>query len=321
MRSGWRRPLRPLCLLAIVILFGSATLLGCASAAERSPSAAAVSNSSPVPRRHGKQPLGAPDGKWTLTFDEEFSERSAAELLRSGRWHFGWFGNGGLTCTVNCSFETAYDYRPLFRVSHGIATFITRPNFERLSCCGRGVKPNLASMIDTDPLQGAHPGYETSYGYVEARMWLPDGSPSEHVWPGWWLNGAQWPQDAEIDVLEGSGTDTRNCWNVHYGPRTRDISNLNGSPHCATVTGATSGWHTYGADIRPDGITWYYDGSQVGSYRGVIPAARRYLVIGASTRGILSSDKDTRVDYIRVWHEAAATAAGGRSKHRAPEAP
>jgi hypothetical protein len=280
--------------LARVIIGGTERILDLASAYDTAPS--------------GVQPFGgAPQaaGPWNLIFQEEFQQADAAALLASGKWHFGWFGDGILTGPVN-GLETAlYDVTTL-SVGSGVGTFAVRPNSTNKTLSGTPAKANLGGSIVSDPWQsGATPGFMMSYGYAEARFRQPAGNETETLWPGWWLNGHDWPSCMEIDIMEGDGTDAGCGFNIHYGPATVETLNLNNIPggRTRTVVGATSGMHTYGADIRPDGVTFYYDGIAVYNFAGTVPDVDRYLMIGNSCAGTMSAQKDLVVEYVRAWEQ------------------
>ena len=68
-----------------------------------------------------------------------------------------------------------------------------------------------------------------------------------------------------------------------------------------TVAGATTGMHTYAADIRPDGVTFYYDGVAVGGYDGAVPDAERYLMVGITSSGTVQAPRTLLVDHVRAW--------------------
>lgn len=235
-----------------------------------------------------------------MLFAEEFDQASTSALLAEGRWATGWFGTG-VTGSVNDT-ETAYYDPDLVAVSSGQATFTAGPNATDKKPPGiTESRPNLGAQLSTDPDQ-APTGFTMSYGYVEARLQQPAGNPTEAVWPGWWLTAHDWPTAMEIDVLEGDGTDTGGGFNIHYGATVGvDSINLNAGPRLATVTGATTGMHTYGADIRSDGVDFYYDQVWVGGYVGAVPDTPRFLMTGLSTAGTLTGSKALIVDYIRAW--------------------
>lgn len=254
----------------------------------------------PSARRHpDPKPVGGPAGVgWNLAFDENF-DGTTASLLGSGTWHPGWFGNGRLTGPVN-SLETALFASANISVANGRATFDVTPNSSHLALPGGRTEPNLGSAINSDDDQAAK-GFMMGYGYVEARMQLPAGGPGEKVWPAFWLNGHTWPDDMEVDVVEGDGTDQGCKFNLHYGRDNVDSVNLNQVGRFRTVPGATSGMHTYAADIRPDGVTFYYDGKAVYAYQGQVPDAQRYLMVGVTSEGTVTGTRSLQVDYVRAW--------------------
>ncbi|MBK7579301.1 MAG: family 16 glycosylhydrolase [Myxococcales bacterium] len=47
--------------------------------------------------------------------------------------------------------------------------------------------------------------YNFTYGFVEARMWLPPGTGTPENWAAFWVNGKVWPEDGEIDIMERQG--------------------------------------------------------------------------------------------------------------------
>ncbi len=271
------------------VLLGTVVVLSAST-----PSAVAAQAASPV---------GGPDKvRWQPIFAEDFSDPRASALLSNGRWHSGWWGDGIVTWPVN-SAETALYDRRLISSNGGVATFAAGGVAAGITS-GGVTKRNAGSIITTDPAQGAEPGFTMGYGYVEARLQQPAGTASQALWPAFWLNAPEWPQGMEIDVLEGDGTDTGNSFNVHVGPAGTDVTNLNAIERSVTVHGATTGMHTYAADIRTDGVTFYYDGEPVYAYAGPVPDAQRYLVIGLSTSGTLTTTEQLRVDYVRAWRRA-----------------
>jgi Glycosyl hydrolases family 16 len=247
----------------------------------------------------GVQPAAGPAGvHWQLQFDENFSGDTAA-VLGSDSWHSGWFGNGQLTAPVN-SQEKSLLTRANLSVAGGMATLDVTPNSAGHELPGGRTEPNLGAALNTDDEQAAD-GFMMGYGYAEARMQLPAGAPGERVWPSFWLTGHTWPDDMEIDVVEGDGTDQGCKFNIHHGSHGRDTTNLNSIVRKRTVPGATTGMHTYGADIRPDGVTFYYDGTAVYSYKGHVPDKQRYLMVGISAAGPVTTKHSLVVDYVRAW--------------------
>ncbi|KKT72903.1 MAG: Glucan endo-1,3-beta-D-glucosidase [Microgenomates group bacterium GW2011_GWA2_44_7] len=144
--------------------------------------------------------------------------------------------------------------------------------------------------------------FNFTYGYMEARMWTPAGS---GVWPAFWTDGQNWPEDGEIDVLEAYGTD-RSTYHYHYAGCGGDCN-----PGGETIVGgATGDWHIYAADWEPGIITWYYDGQPVWQYTTSITSSPQYLIANLGLNSNTPTIPSTlRIDCIRVWQKGAATPA------------
>ena len=74
--------------------------------------------------------------------------------------------------------------------------------------------------------------FNFTYGYMEARIWLP-GSARIADWPAFWADGQNWPTDGEIDVLEGLSGQA--CVHFHNsaggaGPAPAGIPPAGGTP-------------------------------------------------------------------------------------------
>ena len=108
-----------------------------------------------------------------------------------------------------------------------------------------------------------------------------------------WAVGQSWPQDGELDVVEGLGGQA--CWHFH------DASGPQGGCEAAAFT---AGWHTFGADWEPGAVTWYYDGIRVGTATNST-SAPMYLALNLAADneygGPLQAPATMRVDYVRLW--------------------
>jgi beta-glucanase (GH16 family) len=229
-------------------------------------------------------PAGIP-GRWSLKFEDEFT----GDRLNPDHWSKGWFG-GGITPGPNRLEQDCYDPR---QVSVGRGRLAITAIAKR-ETCGRP-QPYASGLITSDGK------YSFTYGVLEARIWAPGRGGRIVDWPAFWADGQNWPQDGEIDVLEG--LHGRACWHFHYA---------NGAPGgCATVHDAAAGWHTYAADWEPNRITYYYDGRRVGRVTTGVTSKPMYLIINLAVSGSASppaiAPAKLRVAWVRVWqHRAAA---------------
>ena len=187
-----------------------------------------------------------------------------------------------------------------------------------------GYSGGLLSSMD-----GTGKGFAQKYGYFEASMQCPGGP---NTWPAFWLLDAPTLTDksladgSEIDVTEsygnfGTGAGqkppgdpdqdgvTWHDWGHHGAPST-------GNGIFVREPGMTTGFHTYGVDMEPDTITWYFDRKriwQVPTY----PAARRPMFVllnlalgGGTHNNAAGSDydwsltpdpSDLKIKYVAVW--------------------
>jgi hypothetical protein len=212
-------------------------------------------------------PLGV-SGSWTLIFDDEFN----ASALDTSTWAPYWFANGDQSNGTTMESSNV-------SMSGGTLNLT-------LTAAGTG------GLVSTNPNGGATPGFQFTYGFLEARIFLPASGSEIANWPAWWADGQDWPTDGEIDVIEGLG-----------GTAAYHFHDPSGGPG-ASVPGNYTGWHTYGANWQPGSVTYYYDGVAVGSITSGITSAPMYLILensGGAYGGPAVEPATMQVDYARVW--------------------
>lgn len=103
--------------------------------------------------------------------------------------------------------------------------------------------------------------FSQTYGYFEMRAELPSGA---GLWPAFWLLPVDKSWPPEIDALETFGA--KNPANgqggstlIHYASHTTNTLQSCGAWYNVGVD-VTQGFHTYGVDWEPTGITYYFDG-------------------------------------------------------------
>ena len=150
------------------------------------------------------------------------------------------------------------------------------------------------------------------YGYFEIRAMLPAG---KGLWPAFWLlpEDGSWPP--EIDAMEafgdpnpaGLGGQTL----IHYASHSTINSEQCGEWHNVGVN-ITQGFHTYGVDVEPSGITYYFDGKPYVTCKPNTDAAKPLymlvnLAVGSSQSWPGAPDASTvfpaymYVDYVRAY--------------------
>lgn len=158
------------------------------------------------------------------------------------------------------------------------------------------------------------------YGYVETRARFDC---VQGCWPAIWMlpaDGANWPNNGEIDILEHLNSETIAYQTLHFfaNDGVKDAAaGLQG-----TIAGELTGWHTYGMEWTENAISFYVDGTKTGTITGDAytnwPFDREhnefYLMIDQQiggnwvegTKGIDDKTLSERgaaldIDYIRVY--------------------
>jgi len=166
-------------------------------------------------------------------------------------------------------------------------------------------------------------GFSQKYGYFEFLAKLP---PGPRTWPAFWLldvesvvNKSVDLDSEEIDILEqyGSGPSimhsTLHMWNRKNPPLSW------GQEKTAIRCDMTSDFHTYGADIQPDFITFYFDRLAIGQFPNNAPGytenfdREMYVLINNAYTGdnvSVTEVQDLQVKYARVWQGSGGSANG-----------
>jgi beta-glucanase (GH16 family) len=235
-------------------------------------------------------------GSWHLIFDDEFDESS----LNAADWSTGWFGSG-ITGGVSSTEPECYDPSHVVVGSDELDL-----NFAQgAETCDGASHPYTSGMVTSDGK------FSFTYGLIEARVWLPTTSTGQVAdWPTVWTDGQNWPDDGEIDVVEGLEGQACAHW---HGP-TDDGAGFgpNGGSGCPAGT-YTGGWHTFAADWEPGIVTWYYDGQDIGciessgtacgNYDSTITSSPMYLIlsIGSDAADTITAPTSMRIQYVRVY--------------------
>jgi len=218
--------------------------------------------------------LGAPT---TMALDDEFNTGS----LNTSLWSPDWFGSGSVSNgTVMLSSNVSVG-------ANGLALQLN--------------SPQSGALVSTNPSDGqpGHTGFEiaptpTDPVFVEFEATLPaTASGTVANWPALWLVGQTWPEDGEIDLMEGGYGYT--AYHVHYGTGM-------GTAQGATVNDL-SGTHTYGVLWTTTGFTFFYDGADVGTVN-VALTSPEYILMENSYNSVdpVVFPTTMYVRYVRVWN-------------------
>ena len=163
--------------------------------------------------------------------------------------------------------------------------------------------------------------FQFQYGYVEGRMWIPAGGPTNLNGPGCWSLLVLYPisgdGNMEIDIIEGlGGSPTIARQTIHGGGAATVLS-------LSPVVAIDTGFHTVGVDWQATTITFYVDGIATGSVAVPTGGTNHFnqpcfinvgLAIAGSTswgggtpvNTLLVDPAVLHVDYIGVWPNFAS---------------
>jgi beta-glucanase (GH16 family) len=230
--------------------------------------------------------VGGPGGEWRLAFHDEFSGSS----LDLATWRPNWFGSNDrqITEPVDPHSDSCVDPGMV-----GVSGGELRLNVERRACHGH---PYAGGLVSSNPVGGGN--FEYTYGYIEFRAILPN---ENGIWTALCINGQNWPDDGEVDVLE-SGLPSAAVQKWHYHDSTVGVAGGR-----VTIPDASTEWHTYAAYWEPGRVTWYFDGDPISTITTGPIGVPHYVLMNASDwePSNPSGPATTRVDYVRVWQRYA----------------
>ena len=246
-------------------------------------------------RSPGGDAIGPPT-KGALLLREDFNGTS----LDPEHWSpcYWWARDG---CTNLGNNELEWYVPEQVTVSGGVATLEARPR--QVTGVGGRQFDYVSGLISNLSPEGDH--FSFQYGYVEARVRVPEG---QGLWPALWMLPTTRESLPEVDIFEivGERPDVVEM-HTHWleGEKKRQRGTTWQGPNFAT------GWHTFGLDWQPTSLTWYVDG--VARWRvtttAQIPHEPMYLVANLAVGGDFTKtpNEETKfpaalqVDYVRVW--------------------
>ncbi len=251
--------------------------------------------STPVPQPRTwngvPQPLGI-SGYWDLKLESRFSGSS----LDTNLWQPGWYGTG-ITPPTNVREADCYSSKNVSFPGDGTMHLTITPV---PSTCAGKTHPYTGAIVTSNPDDSRHgPGFQYTFGVLEARVFLPADGASVANWPAVWTIGQHWPTDGEDDVAEGLFGSV--CFHFHspghaaHGPG-------------ACVPSIKAGWHTFASDWRPGSVTYYYDGLRVGQIATGVTSKPMFIVVDNTVwrdQPGTTRPASMRVAYVRVWQEAS----------------
>ncbi|KAF7308421.1 GH16 domain-containing protein [Mycena chlorophos] len=120
-------------------------------------------------------------------------------------------------------------------------------------------KSKLSSGQNRDSVRISSPKSYTT-GLFIADFWTMPHGPT--IWPAYWTVGPNWPNDGEIDIIEGVGDSTTNQMTLHTSSgcsldtNTKILAAFTGE-HTSSTTCASSGSDNNGCGITDSGSNAY----------------------------------------------------------------
>jgi len=209
--------------------------LGANGVAGEQPALGAVADSSPPP------------WKGAVTFSEDFRDLDVSARGPGSRWiaHTPWAGDFG-----DAVFTDPQPGFP-FTIKDGVLSIQARKD------ANARWRSGLLSSTDA---KGN--GFSQQYGYFEASMKVPKGP---GVWPAFWLVSAPPTGDrVEIDVMEYYGrAPTQFSSACHVWPKDKSRRARSKLVWTHTRSPISDRWHTFGVDITPITLEFYFDRRKV----------------------------------------------------------
>ena len=164
-----------------------------------------------------------------------------------------------------------------------------------------------------------HKSYGFKYGYIEARIKLPQG---KGTWPAFWMmpvSFSSWPADGEIDIMEEVGYDP-NVVSSSIHCTAYNHPNNTQKTHAMTCTAAEQSFHVYALEWTENYIRTFVDGKEqlyfANDGKGNLdtwPFGKAFYPIlnlawGGNWGGAQGVDETflpatLEVDYVRVWQK------------------
>ncbi len=279
MSTQARSPARVLSVMVVLLLAGIATWM---LAADQTPSL----RSTPAGQAAAPRPLGV-SGSWTLRFDDEFN----GARLDTRMWQPNWLGTSHKMITAP---PNSHDINCVAPQQVSVRGGVLILAATRRTCrASNGVMYRYASG-----LVSTHRSFTFTFGYLEARVYIPSRRGHPVNFPAFWADGTgRWPLTGELDVMEV----LRTC-----GPGLGyHFHSAAGGPGGCVALRNPGGWHTVGAHWQPGVVTYYYDGRTAGRITTGITSSPMYLILDNSVDPTLGGQSAggsrLRVDYVRVW--------------------
>lgn len=252
----------------------------------------------------GSPPDTRTDG-WDLVFVDEFDSGD----LDPARWHTcHWWDNEG--CTIASNDELEWYLPEQVEVADG--TLILRAEPRTVEASDGETYPYASGMVttgrDSNDLE-VDPRFAFTYGYVEARVSIPD---DQGLWPAVWMLAATNESKPEIDIFELYAEPDVMQMHLHWRDEDGESQRVG---EASVVDDLGEGFHVIGLEWTPDHLAWFIDGEEQWRVDEQIPDEPMYLVMNLAVGGVAPGPPDDTtafpaefvIDWVRVWQQQEGT--------------
>lgn len=261
------------------------------------------------------QPIGQ-TGNWQMIFDDEFDNAA----LNTTTWHtdFWWAAQ----CSKGASGYELQAYTPA-NVAEYNGNLVLTAQKQDYTCPEdkRTYAYTSGMAMSGGQSHVLPPGFSFTYGYVEARVKVPNGN---GLWPTFLMLPAQYKDRPEVDIMEMYDKNT-----THYSQQVHLIDGKGviydkGNDYIGPDLSAD--FHILGFQWDQNSLVWYIDGQPVWTYTGpAIPHEAMYLLFNLAL-GNPSNKPDATtslpsqmlIDYVRVWQPSSVTVTSTPSSFISP---
>lgn len=135
--------------------------------------------------------------------------------------------------------------------------------------------------------------------HVQARIWVP-GALTIDNWPQFWCDGEHWPQNGEIDIVEGLSGHA--AYHFHSSQHPEGVG---GPGALKDRPGSGHGsWHHFGVLWTPSRLDFEYDHVHVGTIDQDVTSDPMYLILSYGLSPSISppvkTPSEMRVDFVEI---------------------
>jgi len=237
-----------------------------------------------------------PGSGWQLAFADEFNGSS----LDTIKWNYNypWSQHGLADDSVEQASQVTLSGGLLYLTASNQGQWYNNNYYSYTS-----------GAINTNGLENF------TYGYYEASQKMPS---QQGLWPAFWMLQNGWPPEIDIEEVPAFGTNPTSYSSGYHYTNSSGSSASAGPGFTNTGIDLSSSFNTYAVDWEPNSLTYYFNGSEVGSISGsqanIAQSAQQYLLLDLGVGGWPGNPPSgtyfpatMETDWVRVWQKPTST--------------